>query len=220
MGGEKLSRIQVFFITLIMAGGIVLGVYADESPGETAAPEPEPGGIVSASPENSIIIGEAAPDAALIEGPSVSVVVRMVLVLALAAASVYGLVFLVRRVSRPREPDNPHIKVLGSVYLGSNRFVYIIAVHSRAWLVGAGEGGISLISEIDDQEAVDAMLLDDSVKNSETGGPGFSNFRALLRRIGGGIFPGPGGGSPGASGGNGRLSPDNLRKQRDRLKGL
>jgi flagellar protein FliO/FliZ len=93
---------------------------------------------------------------------------------------------------------------VASAHLGSNRFVHVVSVGPKqAWLVGAGDGGVSLIAEITDKETVDAMLLEDSQKTTETGK--FPDFRSLLRRFGGDT-PGP--------------SPENIRKRRERLRGL
>jgi flagellar protein FliO/FliZ len=133
----------------------------------------------------------------------------MLLVLALAALAIYGVIFFLKRLTRPMEQRDPHLKVLASHHLGSNRFVYVVSVGSRAWLVGAAESGVSLIAEIEDQETVDAMFLEDSRKNAETGSR-FLDFRTMLRRLSGGDFPEPSGGP----------SVDNVRKRRERLRGL
>jgi flagellar protein FliO/FliZ len=85
--------------------------------------------------------------------------------------------------------------------------VAVVAVGSKAWLVGAGDSGVNLISEIEDQEMVDAMLLDESRNGPDNGAPKFSNFSALLRRLGGG---------PSSK----RLGADDLRKRRERLNKL
>jgi flagellar protein FliO/FliZ len=179
------------------------------SPGEETLPGAAPGeDSLLLEEENAIILGDPLPGPAPSAGPSVSVVLRMVLVLALAAAAIYGVVFFLRRAARPRESNNPHLKILTSAHLGSNRFVYVVAVGSKAWLVGAGEGGVSLIAEVADQETVDAMILDNSAGNAEAPG----NFRALLRRLGGGFMPG----RPDSSG----EASDTLRKNRERLRRL
>jgi flagellar protein FliO/FliZ len=133
----------------------------------------------------------------------------MVLVLALAAAAIYGVVFFLKRAARPREQNNPHLKVLTSAHLGSSRFVHVISVGSHAWLVGTGEGGVSLIAEINDKEAIDAMLLDESRRSVESAPGRFPDFRALLRRLGARETSD---GQP--------FSPENLRRRRERLKGL
>jgi flagellar protein FliO/FliZ len=142
--------------------------------------------------------------------PTIFVVLRMVLVLALAAAAIYGVVFFFKRLSRPAAPKNPYLKVLATAPLSPNAHVAVVALGNKAWLVGAGtgagSGGVSLISEITDQEMVDAMLLDDS--RIDGGRPKFLDFSAILRRLGGGSVP------------DKRFSADDLRKRRERLKNL
>ncbi|MDR2363096.1 MAG: flagellar biosynthetic protein FliO [Spirochaetaceae bacterium] len=150
----------------------------------------------------------------MLPGPEVSAfptILRMVLVLVLVAVFIYIVVFFLKgffkRISRPQEAVNPYLKILASLHLGSNRFVYVVSVGPKqAWLVGAGDSGVSLIAEIGDKETVDAMLLEDSRKTNETGK--FPDFRSLLRRFGGG-----GGDDTGPS-------PENIRKRRERLRGL
>ncbi|WP_232616825.1 flagellar biosynthetic protein FliO [Treponema primitia] len=161
------------------------------------------------SAESLIILGDAPPGEALPAPgtPTVFVVLRMVLVLALAAAAIYGLVFFFKRLSRSPEQKNPYLKVLARAPMGAGSSVAVVSVGNKAWLVGAGDSGVSLISEITDQEMVDAMLLDDSRKGND-GGPKFLNFSALLRRLGGGAAT------------NTRFSADDLRKRRERLKDL
>ena len=52
-------------------------------------------------------------------------------------------------------------------------------------ILGSGEGGVSHIADITDQEAVDAMTLEASQKSAET--PGFVPvFQALLAKLSGG----------------------------------
>ncbi|MCL2410909.1 MAG: flagellar biosynthetic protein FliO, partial [Treponema sp.] len=81
-----------------------------------------------------------------------------------------------------------------------------VAVGSKVWLVGAAENGVNLISEIEDKETVDAMLLDDSrkVENPSTR---FGDFMSLLRRMGVKASSQ----TPGA---------DAIRERRERLRGL
>lgn len=204
MGGVNLNR-AVFFVIIVLyaGGGMLCAQDADITPGQGS------GAAAALPPESSLIFGETVPSAAVSGGASAGAVIRMVLVLALAAAAIYGVVFFLRRAARPQEQYNPHLKILSSAHLGSNRFMYVISVGAQAWLVGAGEGGVSLIAEIGDKEAVDAMILARSQRSAEAGR--FADFRALLHRLSGG----PGGDEPG-----GNPRPDNLRRRRERLKGL
>jgi flagellar protein FliO/FliZ len=108
----------------------------------------------------------------------------MVLVLALAALAIYGVVFFIKRLSRPPQSRDPHLRVLARTPLGPGTFAAVVSVGSKAWLIGGGDGGISLLAEIEEQEAVAAMLADDARKAGEA--PlRFGDFKTLLRRLGG-----------------------------------
>ena len=146
--------------------------------------------------------------------PAVSAwgILRMVLTLAVVAIAIYGLVFIIKRASRGSTAQDPFLKILASTPLGVNRSAHVLSVGSKAWLVGSAESGISLISEIDDKETLDAMLLEDSKKSASAfaaaAGPGrFLDFKALLRRLGMAVETD----EPG---------PDKIRKRRERIKGL
>ncbi|MDR2500176.1 MAG: flagellar biosynthetic protein FliO [Treponema sp.] len=219
MGGATLNRIYTIIILLAVTGIRFTGgmVFAQEAPAGEALGREETGGAVSG--EAGLVLEEGADGGIPQGGISVFRVIQMVLALALAAAAVYGVVYFLRRAARPQDRRNPHLKILNAAHLGSNRFVYIVAVGDRAWLLGAGEGGIAPIAEIADRELIDAMLLDDSRRGAETGG--FLDFRTLFRRFSGG---GPSGNrdSPnrGPSVEDAAFSADNLRKNRERIRRL
>jgi flagellar protein FliO/FliZ len=168
-----------------------------------------PSGNVSPD-ESAFVLGEATEETGSLPVSSGFVVFRMVLALALVAAAVYGVVFFIRRASRPQERRNSHLKVLTSAHLGSNRFVHVVHLGNQAWLLGAGEGGVSLIAEVTDKEVLDTLLLEDSQRQAEGGR--IPDFGSLLSRFGGGRTSG------------GELPPentaDNVRKNRERLRGL
>lgn len=118
--------------------------------------------------EESLLIGGesgAAMPSVEVSGGGAStfaLIVRVVLALALVAAAIYALAFFLRKFYRKGARQDPFVKVIGSAPLGANKAAHVIAVGSRAWLVGAGEHSVSLIAEITDQETVDAMLLEES----------------------------------------------------------
>jgi flagellar protein FliO/FliZ len=131
-------------------------------------------------------------------------ILRMVLVLALVVGIIYLVVFFLRRVSRPQAEQNPHLKILASTHLGNGRFVHVVSLGTQAWLVGAGEGGINHIADINDKEVLDAMLLDVSRKIAEEINP-LSGFRSRLKRFS-------------ASGNSGEDRFLNIKKRRERFK--
>jgi len=229
LGGErlKLSRL-VFFASLVLAflfffGGVIpLSAQATDpaeedaqslSPlQETLAPLQEP--LVppeSQLPldESTIVLGEIIPGADPASTSSILLVLQMVLVLALAALAIYGVVFLIKRVSRPQESRDPNLKILARVPLGNDAFAAVLSVGAKVWLVGGGSGGVNLISEIDDTESVETLLLEDARKSEETGIRRYFNFTSLLKRR-----PAVKEELPGSS------QAEDLRKQRERLRGL
>jgi len=210
----------VFFLTLF----IVAGIFGKVSPLSAQIEELSPGSgrVISQenarSDESSIIIGEPPPDApASSNGSSIFVVLRMVLVLALAALAIYGVVFFIKRLAKPRENADPYLKVLARVPLASDSYAAVVSLGAKAWLVGGGSNGVNLISEIDDTDTIETMLLDDARKTTEAGPRGFLDFRSLFKRLGGRAREKdlPSGGSR-AEAGN---LAEKLRKQRERLGG-
>jgi len=150
--------------------------------------------------------GENASPSRAAAGPSIWTFVRMVLVLALAAAAVYGIVFFIKRSSRKKDAEDPFLKVLANTHLGFNRYAHIVSVGDKAWLVGSSDGGVNLIGEIDDRDVINAMLLEDSTK-SEQNQSRFPDFLGMIRRFG-------------AQAERSAPSADDIRRRRERLKGL
>ena len=212
MGGEKLklSRLVFFaalFFIILFTGGIIPLSAQTAEPAEGQVEEQAQG--VSAPDESAIIFGETIPGADPLDSSSIFLVLQMVLVLALAALAIYGVVFFIKRISRPQESRDPNLKILARAPLGNDAFAAVISVGPKAWLVGGGSGGVNLISEIDDTESLETMLLDDARKSEETGIRRYFNFASLLKRR-----PGVKEELPGSS------HAEDLRKQRERLRGL
>jgi flagellar protein FliO/FliZ len=197
LGGEKLKK-RIFLTAVIITAALSIHVHPVYSQ-EAAKPENT---IVLT--EDELVIGEDAPAMSLGGTTSVFVIFRMILVLALAAAAVYGLVFFLKKASRPRQQQDPYLRLVSSVGLGSNRFVHIVMVGTKAWLVGAADGGVNLLSPVEDQELLGAMLAagDDFPQNRTV-----FNFKALLGKMGAAMdshIP----------------SPQDIRRRRDRLREL
>ena len=199
MGGEKLKK---SILALILCTGLfaqIQTVFAQEEP----AAEEDP----LRAAERVYPFDEGA-SASRASGYSILTVVRMVMTLALAAAAIYGIVFFIKRSSKKSpDSDDPFLKILASSHLGSNRYAHIVAVGSKAWLLGSSDGGVNLIGEIDDKDIINAMLLEDSRKAAEKPVSKVPDFLSVLRRFGVSLDTR----TPGA---------DNIRKRNERLKGL
>ncbi|MCL2184279.1 MAG: flagellar biosynthetic protein FliO [Treponema sp.] len=180
-------------------------ISAQEEPPEQvpAAALPEEDPLRAAELEMAI---RDTPNAARASGSSVWPVIRMIIVLALVAVAIYGLIFLLKKAQRKPASNDPFLKVLASTHIDSNRYVHIVSVGSRAWLIGSGDNGSNLISEIDDKEIIDAMQLEDSRKSEEKTGR-LPDFLAMMRRIG-------------WRANTQTPNADDIRKRRERMKGM
>ncbi len=191
LGGEKLKRLVIFLTVLFIvhspAALFAQNQIAPAGDGQEIIVSPDSESPVSN--EDQFIIGNNDPETNGNQQPAggsgVFLILRMLLVLVLAAAAIYGLVYFVKKLSQPRKAQDPYLKVLSSVSLGPNRSVHVISVGERAWLVGSADNAVSLISEIDDKETVDAMLLDSSRTSAEGGMGKFIDFKTMFSRLSG-----------------------------------
>jgi len=140
-------------------------------------------------------------------GPSVWAAVRMVLILALSAAAIYGVVFFIKRSLKQPVENDPFLKILASVHLGSNRYAHVVGVGSKAWLLGSSDGGVNLIGEIDDKDVINAMLLESSKKSADAAAGRFPDFMSIMRKFG-------------VSAETRTPAADDIRKRRERIKRL
>jgi flagellar protein FliO/FliZ len=203
LGGEKLkSSLHIFLLFL------VLTAFFSANPLNAQNVEPqEEAQTTTGLDESAFILGDDSGVPSPQSAGSIFIVLRMVMVLALAALAIYGVVFFIKRLARPQDNPNPHLRILARVPIGNDSFAAVLSVGTKAWLVGGGSGGLNLISEIDDQESLETMLLEDSAKVAVK--PFFS-FLSLLKRQ-----------EPGEKTSFfGFSHAQTLRKQRDRLGGL
>jgi flagellar protein FliO/FliZ len=214
LGGKKLKYFYlastVFFITINVSAA-----FSQDASQEFVSPVSDSvQGVAmrNQEAERRLPIGEGTADSVAVQDPaSVSALLRILLVLALVAVAIYGVVFFLKRLSRTPQQKNPYLKVLARVPLSAGSIASVVSVGNRAWLVGAAENSVSLLAEINDQELIDTMLLDESQKNTEAGTGKFADFGAILRRV-------RGAGSQTSVFGD--LKAENVRKRRERLKEL
>ncbi|MCX7025552.1 MAG: flagellar biosynthetic protein FliO [Spirochaetes bacterium] len=187
MGEGNLNAAIRFICVAAVASCIAVSGFAQDadSTGGTGAPGHQAAGsvpVAATADENGLIIGEgngtAAPGTAA-QAASWPYFLRMIIVLALVVASIYGVFRLMRSLAKPRTPDDPYLKVLASTQLGPGRWLYIVSVGAKAFLVGSTEGSISPIGELDDKELVDTLQL--RAVDAPTNPSG--DFSSLIRSI-------------------------------------
>jgi len=101
--------------------------------------------------------------------------------------------------------------VLSTQNLQGNRALHLIQVGNEVYLVGSAEGGVQLVSRVEDGETLDQIRL----YRSELAAAGGATFQQALR----GIFQKTDGGSS-SSRDSVQSSALFLQKQRERLKNM
>ena len=215
------------------------GAQADESgtvrDGEDAA-------ATEPVDESALTFGDGdEADAAADDGPGsinsfgVWDFVRMIAVLGVVIAVIYLVFFLLKRASGGRFENSPLVRLLGSHALPGNKALHLVEVGRQVFLIGVGDDGITLVSEITDQESLDEVRLAASTTQSQRRGSFsdmLSGFFGAGPTAGGG---GPTSGSTGsagsasdghedrratARGGNGGAPPSFFESQKERLRKL
>lgn len=139
--------------------------------------------------------------------------VRMVIILALVVAAIYGVFYLIRRGSGQKKiAETELIKLLGSQGLPGNRWLHLVNVQKQVFLIGSSDSAVNLIAEITDQESIDELRFQAQTESTT----GRRSFADLI----GGFFGGQGGAAGGDKPGPSGNSLDFIRRQRDRLKKL
>jgi flagellar protein FliO/FliZ len=141
--------------------------------------------------EESLLILDPAEEAQSAEtqevqgGPLVSSwdFIRMVLILAAVVGVIYLIFWMLKRGFRRQLPQNDLIRLLGTRNLSGNRALHLVEMGKQVFLVGSAEGGISLISEIRDQETLDSIALERSQMGNRTP-QGFAQFFQSLLKSG------------------------------------
>jgi flagellar protein FliO/FliZ len=207
-----------FCAILILAGGIQQGVFSQTGDSQAAYSSDGDSRNTEAADtareaERGYLLAEDVTVPQEQGGLSVWAIFRTVAVLALCAAAVYGIVYILKRKKSSDAPDDTHLKVLARVPITVKTAAAIVAVGNKAWLAGVSESAVTPIAEITDRETVDAMLLAYSERAAASKGGGI-DFARLLRRLAGtGSRAGPDetAGIPQTPG---------IRRSRERLKNL
>lgn len=157
-----MKRIALVLCALVALAGGVVG-SAQGAPSAQRGTAAGVVGTAQAVDETALAFDDGAPQAAAgtkSAGPTtLTYFIRMVVVLALVLGAIYLVLRFMKRLSRPSIGDEASIKVLATTSLGTGRSLHVVCIGSKAYLVGAAESSVSLISEIDDKEFVDALAL-------------------------------------------------------------
>jgi len=107
-------------------------------------------------------------------------VLRMIFYLIVVILLIYGIVFLIKRFVLPSEtgggvPKSVHI--LGHLYLGPRKALYLIELVNRILVLGVTNNSIQLLTEIKDAETIELL------KNEFAPGGVHYQFSQYLKRF-------------------------------------
>lgn len=207
-------------ITLVLCAVLALGAGAVAvAQGVNAGAQAAAGNAVgTARPvdETTLSFGDAsAPSRAAKDAAAPSTLayfLRMIVVLALVLAAIYGVYRLMKRLSKPKAAEDSAVKLLASTSLGPGRALYVVALGSKAYLLGSTDSSVNLVTEVEDKEYLDKLRLeaDMSPPKADAG----RDFGTMLAGLLKGKRAGGRGSSSGGPGGPG----DFLAGQRERLR--
>ena len=114
--------------------------------------------------ESQILIAQDIPEntgTAIADGSSYGVwfFIRTILVLVVVLALVWVFFLFLKRLSGTTTSSDPYLKKVATLTLSPGKFVYVITLNSRGYLVGVSDNSVNLIAEIEDKELIDAMNL-------------------------------------------------------------
>ncbi len=96
--------------------------------------------------------------------------IKMVVSLLIVLALVYLAVYLLKKSTKSPETDDPFLRNVAKISLGTGKSVQFATLLDHAYIVGVSENSVTPIAQIDDKELVDSLNLY-SDKNSSVSKP-------------------------------------------------
>lgn len=140
--------------------------FAQPTPGTGGSGTLPSAGQGSAAPaaETDLVLAESSDNADggnrnALSGSAWPYFLRMLLTLALVLGAIWLTFRFLRKAGRPKISEDALIQVLASAPLGTGRWLYVVSLGAKAFLIGATDSSVNLIHEVEDAELVDEMKL-------------------------------------------------------------
>lgn len=131
--------------------------------------------------EESIVISDSNPlenstAATTYKGPStVGMFVRMIVVLLIVVALIYGTLWFIRKKTNVVKTDDEYLRRAAYINIAPGKTVEVITLIDKAYLIGVTEDNITMLGEIQDQELIKAMNITADKKNNTKKPTSFSD---------------------------------------------
>lgn len=138
--------------------------------------------ILFAQTESDIILSDAvdsetANTIASRAGSGIGVFFRMIFVLLIVIALIYGVFWFIKHKTNAVKTDDDFLRRVSYIDIAPGKSVEVITLIDKAYLIGVTESQITLLGEIDDKELIQAMNLQ-ADKTQNTKKP--ANFAEVL----------------------------------------
>lgn len=88
---------------------------------------------------------------------TVWIFVKMILVLAIFIAAIYGVLWYIKKRNNTVKNDDEFLRRVSYLTLAPGKTVEIVTLIDKAYILGVSDAGINLIAEVTDKELIDAM---------------------------------------------------------------
>jgi flagellar protein FliO/FliZ len=208
----ELSLGRKIFFCIFLAVAVLPAFSQEITDFETQTTAVNPEESIVLDPQTETVAEQQLP-LSLSRSPAV-LFIRMIVVLVLIVACIYGVMRFFRRGMKNDFTSDPYLKRTASLTLTPGKTVHVITLDDNAFLIGVTDNAINLIGKIENKELVDAMNLH-ADEESVQGGP--RDFSRLLD-----IFSGKRGKNAGTQSFSDSLEETVgvIRGQRSRISGL
>ena len=107
-------------------------------------------------------------------------IIRMVVVLALVIAALYGIMIFFKKKNNAVQSDDDFLRRVSSLNLSPGKSVEIVTLVDRGFILGVTESNINLIAEIDDKEMISALNLNFDKKQNTKKPMNFSDVLEMF----------------------------------------
>lgn len=128
--------------------------------------------VSSSLSEESIVISDdvTTPDTSkqpAYKGPStIGVFVRMIVVLIIVVALIYGVFWFIKKKTNIVKTDDDYLRRAAYINIAPGKTIEVITLIDKAYLIGVTEDNITMLGEIQDEELIKAMNLSADKKNN------------------------------------------------------
>lgn len=175
-----MGKSKKIFLAVIVFMTAVFCLYSQNSQNSNAQADSNPEQNITLSEESYEIDSSGFEDTANQNGKKTSTVgvfVRMIIVLIIVVAMIYGVLWFIKKKTNVVKTDDDYLRRVAYINIAPSKTVEVITLIDKAYLIGVTEDNITLLGEIDDKELIEAMNLN-ADKKAKTKKP--LNFAQVL----------------------------------------